>query len=132
MPGRVDHHDAILVEQPPVALDDDHQVAPVSEVQPGAAIGQGVGVHHGAGIQRLAHAAADVLVPARARAGSLQVSCGVTPEAPLRRVGAAVVAAGDEWRPRRRYLAEGGHGVAAAGNPCGIGPGADDNEVVVH
>src|SRR3546814_1083329 len=42
---RVHEDDAVLVEQPFVALDEDFQVLPVLEVEPGAPIGEGVGVH---------------------------------------------------------------------------------------
>jgi hypothetical protein len=55
-----DHH-AVLVEQAAVAFDQHRQVAPVPEAEPGAAVGQHVGVAGRADVQRRAHAAAALL-----------------------------------------------------------------------
>ena len=44
MLGRIHQDDAVLVEQPVVALDHDVEVAAVLERQPGAAVGQHIGV----------------------------------------------------------------------------------------
>ena len=52
MLGRVDQDDAILVEQPLVALDHDLVVALVLEADPGGAVGQRIGAHAHRGIQR--------------------------------------------------------------------------------
>ena len=41
---RVHEHHAVLVEQPLVALDQDREIAAVLEIEPGAAVGQHVGV----------------------------------------------------------------------------------------
>ena len=42
---RVDEHDAVLVEELLVALDEDREVAAVLEREPGAAVGEDVRVH---------------------------------------------------------------------------------------
>ena len=41
----IDQDDAILVEQPPVAFDQDLEIAAILEGDPGAAISQDIGVH---------------------------------------------------------------------------------------
>src|SRR4051794_19997073 len=60
---RIDQDDAILVEQPLVALDGDIQIAAVLERYPGAAVRQHIGIHRRRGVQRRAHALPDVAIP---------------------------------------------------------------------
>src|SRR3546814_10607479 len=88
---RVHEDDAVLVEQPFVALDEDFQVLPVLEVEPGAPIGEGVGVHACCGVQRRPHARAGFAVPCAAGLGD--VLAGRAPQFELLLVRAAVVAA---------------------------------------
>src|SRR5215467_10611492 len=59
MLGRIHQHHAILIKQPLVATDQDVQVAAVLERQPGAAIGEHVGVRRRRRVQRSAHALTD-------------------------------------------------------------------------
>src|SRR5262245_42074499 len=57
----IDQHDAVLVEQALVAGHEDVEIAAVLEREPGAAVGEHVG--GGRGVERRAHALADLLVP---------------------------------------------------------------------
>src|SRR5215469_9996916 len=91
---RVDQHDAILIEEPLVALDEDLQILPVLEGEPGAAIGEEIGVHRRRRVERRSHAGAGLAIPA-AR-DSLHIDAGLGPEALFRLVGAAIVAARGE------------------------------------
>src|SRR5215472_5870524 len=59
----IDQHDAVLVEQALVAGDEDVEIAAVLEREPGAAVGEHVGIGGGRGVERRAHALADLLVP---------------------------------------------------------------------
>src|SRR6188508_3863612 len=52
MLGRIDQHHAVLVEEAPVALHHDRELAAVLEREPGAAIGERIGVHPGRGVER--------------------------------------------------------------------------------
>lgn len=127
---RADEHDAVLVEKPRIALDEDAQVLAVAEAEPGAAIGQDVGLLRGGGVQRRAHALADLAVPLPApRHG---VHAGLPPQAQLRRMRAAAVAAADEGRARRGDAPQRLAGVADAGDARRVGVRADDDEVVEH
>src|SRR5262249_54153617 len=59
----IDQHDAVLVEQALVAGDEDVEIAAVLEREPGATVGEHIGVGSGRSIERRAHALADLLVP---------------------------------------------------------------------
>ncbi len=87
----VDQDDAVLVEQNGVALDDNLEVAAVLEAEPGAAVGQGVGIHAGGRVEGRAHAGAGLAVPGTG--SHLDVDGGRLPDRQLGLVGAAVVAA---------------------------------------
>src|ERR1019366_4507903 len=52
----VHQHDAVLIEQPLVALDDNFEIAAVLERYPGAAVGENIGAHRPRGIERGPHA----------------------------------------------------------------------------
>ena len=62
MPCRVDDDHAVLVEEALVALDQDRQIAAILEAEPGAAVGQHIGVGRRGDVERRAHAAAAFLV----------------------------------------------------------------------
>src|SRR5437763_7994994 len=55
---RIDEHQSILIEQPAVAFDDDHELATIFERQPRPAIRKDIGVHRGRCVQRRSHAGA--------------------------------------------------------------------------
>src|SRR5262245_24097995 len=127
---RVDEHDSVLVEELLVALDEDREIAAVLEGEPGAAVGEDVGVQRRGGIERRAHPGARFLVP-RPFLG-VDVHAGRFPIAQLRRVRAALVGAGHEWSLRSLDLLQCREDVLAAGDLCRVGFRADDHEVVVH
>jgi len=127
MPSRVHQHHAVLVEQARVAFDQDHQLAAVPEWQPGAAIGQDVGVHRRGGIERRAHAGAGFPVPGPFR----HADSGEPPYAQLSRMRAAAVGS----RYERRLGLENAHEGGGRVFPCRIGRivlRAHQHEVVVH
>ena len=132
VPGRIDHHHAVLVEQRLVALDEDGQIGAVPEAQPSAAVGEDIGTGGGGHVQRRAHAAAAFLVargPGRTR--RRQIAAGLAPQAQLGRMRAALVAARDEGGAGGAHLAQ-RLGDGRALDPGRIGGRADQNEVVVH
>ena len=119
-----------MVEQLGVALDQYHEVLQVLEVEPGAAIADGVARHRRRGVERWSHALAELAIPA-AR-GGLDVDAGLAPEALLLGVGAARIAAREKRLLLRRDLLQRGDDVLAAADMGGIGLRADQDEVVVH
>src|ERR1051325_9467752 len=88
--------DAVLVEQPVVALDHDVELAAVPEREPGAAISEHIGVARARGVERRAHALTDRLVPGAVIL--LDLDAGRLPQCELGRMGARTVAARDESR----------------------------------
>ena len=89
MPDRIHQHDTVLIEEPLVTLDQHFQVAPVLEVELGAAVGQHIGVGAGCHVERRAHATAAGFVAA----ALLVRQVSHLPESQLGGVGAAFVAA---------------------------------------
>ena len=61
-PG-VHQHDAVLVEQPRITLNQNSLILPIAKAQPSAAIGQNVSTLRGGGIQRRPHALAHFAIP---------------------------------------------------------------------
>src|SRR6185295_7415177 len=61
--GGIDEHYAVLVEQPPVAFDEDREIAAVLEREPRAAIGEDVRVHCCRGVERGTHPLPGVAIP---------------------------------------------------------------------
>src|SRR5215470_1875291 len=86
---RVDQNDPVLIEQPLVALDQDFEIAAVLEREPGAAIGEDVGVHRGRRVERRAHALSRVPIP-RALA-LVEIDAGSLPQLEFGHVSAAAV-----------------------------------------
>jgi hypothetical protein len=60
---RAEFDDVVAVDQARVVLDRDDERALVMEAEPGAAVGERIGVHRACGVEGLAHAAADVAIP---------------------------------------------------------------------
>ena len=89
VPGRVDQHHTILIEQAFVTFNQHFQLAPVLEVEPGAAVGQRVGIAAGSHVERRPHAAAAGFVAAALFVGQLSH----LPETQFGGVGAAFVTA---------------------------------------
>src|ERR1700676_4739978 len=81
-----DKHDAVLIEQPLVALDRYFEIAAVLERDPGAAVGQYITVHGTCGVERRPHALPDLAIPG-AFAG-LDIDTGLLPEREFGRVRA--------------------------------------------
>src|SRR5690242_1466662 len=73
----IDKHDAVLVEQSPVAFDDNREVAAILERQPGSAIRENVGAHRGCRVERRPHSGARVAIPRPFR--FIDVDAGVFP-----------------------------------------------------
>src|SRR5262249_48486356 len=92
----IDQHDAVLVEQELVAGHEDVEIAAVLEREPGAAVGEYVGIGGGRGVERRAHALADLLVPGTFLLAD--VDAGGLPEVAFGDMGARAVAARDEGR----------------------------------
>src|SRR5262249_25476400 len=87
---------AVLIEEPIVAGHQDVEIAAVLERKPGAAVGEHVSVDGRGGVERRAHALANLLVP-----GTLvlaDVDAGGLPERELGDMRARAVAAGNEGR----------------------------------
>src|SRR5438105_2291540 len=91
---RLQLYDIVAVDEPRIALDQDGERSPVLEAEPGAAVGQRIGRHCRGGVERLAHAAADVPVPAAGTA--LRVHRRHPPQPQLEGMRAAAVAARDK------------------------------------
>ena len=127
VPGRVDEHDAVLVEEPRVALDEDGQRAAILERQPRAAVGKRVRVHARGRVQRRAHPRARRPVP-----GPLRVDAARRPQAPFGRVRTALVAARGERRSCGTDLLQRRHHILHARDAGGVQRRPDDDEVVVH
>jgi hypothetical protein len=72
------------------------KILSVAEAEPGAAVGQDIGVLRGGGVQRRAHALADLAVPLAA--ARRRIDAGELPEAQLGRMRAGPVATADERR----------------------------------
>src|ERR1044072_5942167 len=90
----IHQQDAILVEQPPVAFYHDREVAAVLEREPGAPVGEYVGIGGARSVERGAHALADRLVPG---AGILLgIDACRLPQRKLRRMRPRLVAARNE------------------------------------
>src|SRR5262245_30553241 len=101
----IDQHDAVLVEQALVAGHEDIEIAAVLEREPGAAVGEHIGVGGGRSIERRAHALADLLVPGTFLLAD--VDAGGLPEVEFGDMGARAVAARDEGRARNRCTSRG-------------------------
>src|SRR5215467_1719076 len=126
----IDQHDAVLVEQALVAGDEDVEIAAVLERKPGAAVGEHIGVGRGRGVERRAHALADLLVPGTFLLAD--VDAGGLPEVEFGDMGARAVAARDEGRAlgldRLQSLGDVGHALDAGG----VALRSDQDEIVVH
>ena len=129
--GRVHQHHAVLVEQALVALDRDLEIAAVLEREPGAAVGQHIGVRGRRRVERGAHALADLAVPRALVLGD--VDAGSLPEVELGGVGAGLVAARDEGRALGldRLAAPATMSLLPL-DPGRIALRPDQDEVVVH
>src|SRR5688572_10513189 len=127
---RVDQHRAVLVEQAPVALDHDPELAAVLEREPGGAVGERIGVHPRRCIERRPHARAGLAVPRPLRGGD--VHARRLPQLDLGEVGAALVAAGRKRRLCVMNSLESERDILAAGDLCWIGPRTHQHEIVVH
>ena len=127
---RIHEHDAVLVEEAPVARHGDGEVLAVPEREPGAAVGEDVGVHRGGGVQRRPHARAGVAVPGAL--DPVEIDAGQLPQAQLGGVRAAAVAARDEGRPCRLDLLQRRGDVASARHSGRVVARPDEDEVVVH
>src|SRR5262249_17858748 len=92
----IDQHDTVLVEQALVAGDENVEIAAVLEREPGAAVGEHIGVGGGGGVERRAHALADLLVPRPLLLADVD-TCGL-PEVEFGDMSARAVAARDEGR----------------------------------
>src|SRR6516225_6079752 len=121
---------AVLIEEPLVAGHQEVEIAAVLERKPGAAVGEHVSVDGRGGVERRAHALADLLVP-----GTLvlaDVDAGGLPERELGDMRARAVAAGNEGRAlgldRLQRLGDVGHAFDAGG----IVLRSDDDKIVVH
>src|SRR5262245_61293224 len=75
---------------------EDVEIAAVLEREPGAAVGEHVGIGGGRGVERRAHALADLLVPGTFLLAD--VDAGGLPEVEFGDMGARAVAARDEGR----------------------------------
>src|SRR5260370_4398638 len=60
---RINQHDAVLIEQPLVSLDDNLEIAAIPERYPGAAVGENIGIHCAGGVGASPHALADFRGP---------------------------------------------------------------------
>src|SRR5205085_4131428 len=60
---RVQLYDIVAVDEPRIAFDQDREQPLVLEAESGAAVGQRIGRHRRRGVERLAHAAADIAIP---------------------------------------------------------------------
>ena len=118
---------AVLVEQAPIALHQNRQIAAILEIEPGSPVGQHIGTRAGRHIERRAHTAAAGFVAT----ACLVVQPGHLPKAQLGRVGTALVAAGYKLAISCGDLFEGLHNVVALGF-CGVGLGANEHKIVVH
>ena len=118
MLGRVHQHDAVLVEQPLVAFDHDGEIALVLEREPGAAVGQHIGVRG-----RAVLSAAPMPWPISLVPGALVASAMSMPAAfqsvELGDMRAGVVAARDERRRLGLDGLERGDDVLAPLMPAG-------------
>jgi hypothetical protein len=131
MLGRVNQHDAVLVEKPLVALHKDLQVALVLERQPCAAVGQHIGIARGGCIEGCAHALANRFVPGTFVL--LDVDSGIlVPERKLGDVRARAVAARNKGRLLFLDRLQRFCNVFHPFDVGGIALRTDQNEVVVH
>src|SRR5262249_47610850 len=109
--------DAVLVEQALVAGDEDVEIAAVLEREPGATVGEHIGVGSGRSIERRAHALADLLVSGAFLLAD--VDAGGLPEVEFGDMGARAVAARDEGRALGldglQSLGDVGHALDAGG-----------------
>src|SRR5687767_8202395 len=127
---RVDQHHAVLVEQAPVALDHDPELAAVLEREPGAAVGERIGVHPRRCIERRAHPRAGLAIPRSL--GRDDVHARRLPQLDLREVCPAVVAARSERRLRVMNSLESKSNILSAGHLCRIRLRTHQHEIVVH
>ena len=128
--GRIDQHDAVLVEQLLIAFDHDHQIAAIPERQPGATVSERVSIHGRGRVQRRSHTGSGFAIPG-AIAG-LRVDAGGFPQAQFCGMRTAFVAARCKWRSRNRDFLVSVDDVLATGDFCGICLRADQYEIVVH
>src|SRR5215212_9038141 len=126
----IDQHDAVLIEQPLVALDRDGELAAILERQPGAPVSQYIGVRRRRRVERGTHALPDRLVPVVL--SLLDVDASHLPEGELGDMRAAAIAPGDERRGLVLDRLERRDDVVAALDAGRIALWADQDEVVVH
>jgi hypothetical protein len=118
------------LNRPPVAFHCDHQVAPVLEGQPGAAVGEQVRAHAGSGVQRRPHALPDLAIPASLVMSD--VDRRGLPQLELGEMRAAAVPARYERRLGLMDALQSLHRILAAGDSRRVRFRADQHEIVVH
>jgi len=91
---RVQLYDIVAVDEQRIAFDQDREQPLVLEAESGAAVGQRIGRHRRRGVERLAHAAADIAIPAAGTA--LRVDLRHPPQPQFEGMRAAAVAARDK------------------------------------
>src|SRR5205814_8367786 len=91
---RVQLYDIVAVDEQRIAFDQDREQPLVLEAESGAAVGQRIGRHRRRGAERLAHAAADIAIPAAGTA--LRVALRHPPQPQLEGMRAAAAAARDK------------------------------------
>src|SRR5947209_2860182 len=87
-------YDIVAVDEQRIAFDQDREQPLVLEAESGAAVGQRIGRHRRRGVERLAHAAADIAIPAAGTA--LRVDLRHPPQPQFEGMHAAAVAARDK------------------------------------
>ena len=130
MPGGIDEHHAVLVVEALVALHDDGEVSAVLEREPGAAVGEHIGVGGGRGVERRTHALANLLVPGTFLLAD--VDAGGLPEVEFGDMGARAVAARDEGRALGLDGLQSLGDVAHALDAGRIALRTDQDEIIVH
>ena len=127
--GRVHDDHAIGVEEAGVALHQHHQIGTVLERQPGATIGQDIGVQRRCHVQRRPHATSTSLVAGGFVGG--QVDAGDFPITQLGLIGAALVAARHKGLSGGLEL-EQSRGHILAAHVGRVRLRTDQHKVVVH
>src|SRR5262249_14738204 len=126
----VHEHHTVLIEQALITFDRDHEVALVLEGQPGAAIGQQIGVGSGRHVESRPHPLAYILVPRTLL--DLDVETRNIPKVQLCLMRARTIAA----RNKRSLLVpdrfECRHNVLRPLYARRVGLRSNENEVVVH
>ena len=127
---RVHEDYTILVKQARIALDQDLQIAPVSERQPSRPVGQSIRVHAAGHVQRCPHPRSGLAIPSPRRLR--RVNAGRLPIAHLGFVSAAVITARGKRQFRFGQSGQSGYNVVATGNFGWIRFWANQYKIIVH